>query len=223
MRIPRDPIWQLRIRPVRILLSLGILALLVWLSLPAILTACARALIRTDPPARGDLAVVLGGGEGERLGAAVRIYKQGRAGGLLITDPGVPLLPVYSGEDSLTMGEVKRRLAIRRGVPPDRVWLLEGGTSTYEEAVGSLRFLRDHGAAEAIIVTSPFHSRRARATFRSVFAGSGIAIHLETLPLAESEEQVARWWMREEETMAVYTETVKLFYYWCRHRVRPGW
>lgn len=198
-----------------------VVGLAIYLAAPAILDAYGRWLIRTDPPSRADVAIVLGGGEGERLGAAVRIWREGRVGGLLIVDPGIPLLPVYTGEDSLTMGEVKRRIAIRRGVPEERVLMLRGPMSTYDEAVASRPLLEARGVRRAIVVTSPFHSRRAGATFRRVFRGSSVAVSLETMPLSVSQDRPARWWTREHDQMAVFTETVKILFYWNRYGIPP--
>jgi uncharacterized SAM-binding protein YcdF (DUF218 family) len=216
-----DPVWNWKIRPIRILIVLALLALIAIVVMPALLNAYGRWLIRTDPPSRADVAIVLGGGEGERLGAAVRIWREGRVPALLIIDPGIPLLPVYTGEDSLTMGEAKRRIALRRGVPGDRVWVIRGATSTYEEAIAARPFLESRGIRSAIVVTSPFHSRRARATFRHLFRGSPVRIALETLPLSISQDRPGRWWTREHDLMAVFTETVKLVFYWNRFGIRP--
>jgi uncharacterized SAM-binding protein YcdF (DUF218 family) len=218
---PWDPVWRCTIRPVRVLIVAAAVIIATVLALPVLLNAYGRWLIRVDPPGRADVAVVLGGGEGERLGAALRIWREGRVPALLVIDPGIPLLPVYTGEDSLTMGEVKRRIAIRRGVPEDRVWILKGATSTYEEATSVRPFLEARGITSAIIVTSPFHSRRARATFERLFRGSPVRIRLETLPLPMSQDRPAGWWTREHDQMAVFTETVKILYYWNRYGVRP--
>ncbi|MDM7915592.1 MAG: hypothetical protein QUU85_10065, partial [Candidatus Eisenbacteria bacterium] len=132
-RAPRwDPVWNVRIRPARILLVLVLLAAAVVLSLPGLLTSYARWLMVSDPHRNAEVAIVLGGGEGERLGAALRIWREGRVPALLITGPDKALLPVYTGgQDSLSQGEVKRRIAIRRGMQPENVWLLLGPTSTY--------------------------------------------------------------------------------------------
>jgi uncharacterized SAM-binding protein YcdF (DUF218 family) len=178
-------------------------------------------LIETDPPVQAEVAVVLGGGEGERLGAAVAIWREGRVGAILITGPDKALLPVYTGEDSLTQGEVKRRIAVKRGVPDERAWLALGPTSTYEEAVRVRAELEGRAIRRAIVVTSPFHSRRARRTFLRVFDGSGIALSTETLPLEKSEDDPHGWWTREHDLMSVVNETVKVLFYWRRHGVRP--
>jgi uncharacterized SAM-binding protein YcdF (DUF218 family) len=200
-----------------------IIALLVviLLAAPSILDGYARWLIEVDPPVDADVAVVLGGGEGERLGAALRIWHQGRTPALLITGPAKPLLRVYTGEDSLTQGEAKRRIAVRKGVPESQVWLALGPTSTYEEAIEVRGVLEERGVKSAIAVTSPFHSRRARRTFLRIFEGSPIRLTLETLPLELSQDQPDLWWTREHEMMTVFTETVKLFFYWNRYGVSP--
>ncbi len=218
---PWDPLWRLDIRPARVLLVLTLIAVLAMLFGPAMLTGYARWLIKTDPPRKADAVVVLAGGEGERLGAALRIWRQGRVGALLVTGPDVPLLPVYTGGDSLSMAEVKRRIAIRKGVPADDVWVALGAKSTYDEAHDALRALQEHRVRTAIVVTSPFHSRRARATFLRVFRGSGIDVTLETLPADLSAEKPNRWWTREREMMAVFTETAKTVFYWNRYGISP--
>jgi uncharacterized SAM-binding protein YcdF (DUF218 family) len=204
-----------------VLLVVAVVGLVLCLAMPAMLDAYARWLICTDPPGRADVAIVLGGGEGERLGAAIRIWREGRVRALLIVDPGIPFLPVYSGEDSLTMGEVKRRIAIRRGVSEEQVMILKGPMSTYDEAVASRPLLEARGARRAIIVTSPFHSRRAGATFRRVFRGSPVEISVEAMPLSISQDRPECWWTREHDQMAVFTETVKIFFYWNRYGIPP--
>ena len=216
-----DPVWQPRLRPARIVVVLGLLVLLLLLALPALLRRQAEWLIDTDPPCRADVAVVLGGGVGERLGAAVRIWREGRVPAILITGPDTPLLPVYTGGDTLTQGEVKRRIAIGRGVPEADAWLLLGATSTYEEAVLVRADLERRGLTSAIVVTSPYHSRRAGRTFRHLFRGSGIRLSVETLPLEMSQDDPEGWWTREHDLMTVFSETVKLLYYWNHYGIAP--
>jgi len=216
-----DPTWRWNVRPVRVLGLLAALAIILVLATPAALTQYARWLISTDRPQKADVAIVLGGGEGERLGLALRIWREGRVPAILILDSGKPLLPVYTGEDSITQGGVKRRIAVRRGVPDDRVWLLEGVWSTHDEAVRSRRFLEERGAGSAIVVTSPFHSRRARSTFRKIYRDSPIRIAVETLPIGESQDDPVRWWTRERDQISVFTETAKILFYWNRFGVPP--
>lgn len=216
-----DPIWTLRVRPARVLIGVLLVIAALLLIARELRDRWGSWLIETDPPAQGEVAIVLAGGEGERLGAAVQIWRARRVSALLITGPDVPLLPVYTGEDSLTMGEVKRRIAVRRGVPDSSVWVSLGPTSTLEEAIRAREVLEERRVRRAVVVTSPFHSRRARRTFLMAFRGSGIDLSTETLPVGKSQDNPRRWWTREHDLLAVFTETVKLLHYWRRYGVRP--
>jgi uncharacterized SAM-binding protein YcdF (DUF218 family) len=183
-----------------------VLALLVWFLAPPVATAYARWFIVQDPVERADAVVALSGGDGERLHAAINLYKQGKAGCLLLVGPDAPLLKVYSGEDSLTQGEAKRRIAVRRGVPSDLALVSLGATSTWEEAQTTLREARARGWRSLIIVTDPFHTRRARATFRKAFHGQPVWIAVYHLPPGRSQFSPEKWWTREFDLMAVMTD-----------------
>lgn len=188
---------------------------------PRILEAYGRWLVVEDPFEHADAAVALGGGDGERLVAAIQLYKSSRAASVLITGPNIPLLKVYTGEDSLTQGEAKRRIAIKRGVPADRVLLALGPTSTWQEAQRTRREAEANGWKSIVVVTDPFHTRRARATFHKVFGGSPIQVAVYHLPEGRSSQTTARWWRREGDFMAVINETLKLFFYAYEYRIRP--
>lgn len=203
------------------LVGLAILALLAWFLGPPVLTAYARWFIVSDPVVRADAVVALSGGEGERLHASINLYKQGKAGCLLLVGPAVPLLKVYSGEDSLTQGEAKRRIAVRKGVPPDSVIVSLGATSTWEEAQTTLTEARARGWRSITLVTDPFHTRRARATFRKAFHGQPVRIAVYHAPLEHSSYNTEKWWTRERDLMAVLTETVKMVFYAYHHHVYP--
>jgi uncharacterized SAM-binding protein YcdF (DUF218 family) len=201
--------------------GLVVLCLLAWLVGPTVLAAYARWFIVQDPLERSDAVVALSGGEGERLQASINLYKQGKAGCLLLVGPAIPLLKVYTGEDSLTQGEAKRRIAIRKGVPPDSVIVSLGATSTWEESQTALKEAQARGWRSITIVTDPFHTRRARATFHKAFHGQPVRIAVYHLPLEHSSYDPVKWWTRERELMAVMTESVKMVFYAYHHHVYP--
>lgn len=191
------------------------------LALPRILEAYAGWLIVDEDLESADAVVALSGAAGERLMGSIRLCKQGLGENLVIVGPDTPLLKVYTGEDSLSQGEAKRRIAIRRGLPPDRVILALGATSTYEEALTTRAAALDRGWTRVIIVTDPFHTRRARATFRNVLEDAGITVQVYHLPLDESQASAQQWWRRENDLMAVTTETIKTTFYAYRYRIYP--
>lgn len=210
-----------RHRVARGLVALALLLLLAKLLAPRILQSYARSFIVGDSLTQCDAVVALAGGDGERLGAAINLYKRGLAAKLLITGPDTPLLPVYTGEDSLTQGEIKRRIAVKRGVPAESIVMRLEATSTIEEAESVLHAAREQGWQSVLVVTSPYHTRRTRATFHRVLRGSGVRVIVWHLPLAESVDNPRRWWTREYDTMAILTETVKTFFYAYNYRIFP--
>ncbi len=196
-------------------------AVILWLVAPPLLTAGARWLIVEDPLERADAAVALSGGDGERLHASLALFRQGKADAILIVGPDQPLLRIYTGEDSLSQGEAKRRILLRRGVPPEKVILALGANSTLDEAQAALREARARGFRSLVIVTDPFHTRRARATFRYVFRNEPVRIAAYHLPPDRSQFRAEKWWTRERDTMAVLTEWVKTVFYAWNHRIWP--
>jgi uncharacterized SAM-binding protein YcdF (DUF218 family) len=201
--------------------GLVLLVLLAWFLGPPILTAYARWLIVQDPVERADAVVALSGGEGERLHASIDLYKQGKAGCLLLVGPAIPLLKVYAGDGSLTLGEMRRRIAVRQGVPSDSAIVSLGATSTWEEAQTTLMEARARGWRSITVVTDPFHTRRSRATFRKTFQGQPIRIAIYHPPLERSSYNPHKWWTRERDLMAVMNETVKMVFYAYHHHVYP--
>jgi uncharacterized SAM-binding protein YcdF (DUF218 family) len=203
------------------LLVLVVAVVVLRLAAPALLESYAKWLIVEDPVRPSDAIVTLSGAEGERLFDAIRLWKEKIAPRLVIVGPDTPLLKVYTREDSLSQGEIKKRIAIRKGVPEEDIILALGATSTYEEAESALREASERGWKSIVIVTSPFHTRRARATYHAVFRGSGVEVRVHHLPIPLSQSDPKRWWRRERDTMSVLTETIKLAYYAYRYHITP--
>ncbi len=153
---------------------LALYGVLFWSPLPWIV---AEPLRVTGPPARADAIVVLGGGVGEsgeggqgyqeRVKKAVELYRAGHAERL-----------VFSTGWTYTFHEANlmRALAVSLGVPEAAIILEKKAGSTYENA----RFVRalagPRGWKRILLVSSPYHMRRALLTFRKQ------APELEVLP-----------------------------------------
>ena len=97
----------------------------------------------------------------------------------------------------------------RAALPLLAVLLLdEQATSTYENAVGSARLMQVHGLSSAILVTSPYHMRRAAIEFRSVFLPQGLTVR--AFPAQDSFFRLERWWTRGKDRALVIREYLKL-------------
>ena len=200
--------------------SLLILCLL-WIFAPHLANSYARWLIVSDSIPHADAAITLAGGEGERLLAAIELYREKRVDRILIVGPESPILKVYTGEEGLSQGEAKRRIAVKQGVREEDALLELGATSTFEEALSTVDRAVREGWSSVIVVTSPMHTRRSRATFRKLLEGTGTDVYMHHLALDRSSQDPEEWWTREGDTMAVFTETVKLAFYAKSYRIWP--
>jgi uncharacterized SAM-binding protein YcdF (DUF218 family) len=106
-------------------------------------------------------------------------------------------------------------------VPSDSAFVSLGANSTWDEAQSTIVEARAHGWRSVTIVTDPFHTRRARATFRKVFHDQPVRISVYHLPVERSSYNPVKWWTRERDLMSVSNESIKMVYYAYRYRIWP--
>ena len=70
--------------------------------------------------------------------------------------------------------------------------------------------LEAHELRSAILVTSPYHARRAKLTFDAAYAGSGIRLTVHAAP--DSEWRKLSWWQQPDTRRLTFTELQKLGY-----------
>lgn len=185
----------------RVLIALGILALLLGLAYVPLLEAAARFLIVQDPLDHADVIIVLAGGRrDERVRQAADLYRRGYA----------PQVLLSGGEEMMGIStpELLGRQARAHGVPDKALLYEPGSTSTGEQARLLRPILEGRAVRRAIIVTSTYHTRRSRYIFRRTFAGSGI--DLRVYPVQGDLFSPENWWTREPDTELVVLEYIKL-------------
>jgi len=154
-------------------------------------------------PRTSDAIVVISGDEQmARFQEGLNLYQQGLGQYL-----------VFSGaayDNGTSNADVMRALAVKRGVP-DRAILEEPqGEDTWGNAVYTRQVLEEHGLHSAILVTSPYHARRATLTFDAAYAGSSIALMVHAAP--DSQWRKLSWWQQPETRRLTFTELQKLAY-----------
>jgi uncharacterized SAM-binding protein YcdF (DUF218 family) len=96
----------------------------------------------------------------QRVLVAAKLFHEGRA----------PMVIFSGGRTDVRSGcsaaEGMRDLAVRLGVPRERIRLEESSTSTWENALRSDAVLRALGVSRIVLVTDRAHLRRAEACFR---------------------------------------------------------
>jgi len=155
------------------------------------------------PPVASDAIVVISGDEQmARFQEGLNLYEQGLGQYL-----------VFSGaayDNGTSNADVMRDLAVDRGVP-DRAILEEPlGEDTWGNAVYTRQILEKHALRSAILVTSPYHARRAKLTFDAAYAGSGIQLKVHAAP--DSEWRKLSWWQQPATRHLTFTELQKLAY-----------
>lgn len=129
----------------------------------AFLIGIGHVLDVEDPLTPADVIVALSGDTGARTETAVDLWKRQYA----------PLI-IFAGasEDpsSVASGELMKRDAIALGVPDAAILVEPLSSTTHENARQVASLMRMRGLATAVLVTSPYHQRRASNLFSQEFA-----------------------------------------------------
>lgn len=196
---------------------ISILAALIFVS-ASLVVACryaGSALIVSREVADPDAILVLASHEWERLPAAAERAHRWPDAMVLLSVPRV--ISEHNCHRCTERGD----WLVTLGVDATRLRLLPRSvTNTRDEAVAALMFARRHGLERLLVVTSPYHTRRALATFDDVFEGSGMQVGV--LPaVAHSAATPARWWRTPYDRWYVRYEWSAIGFYLMRYGIIP--
>lgn len=169
----------------RLLIILAGLTVLVAVLGTGLLLGIGHYLSPQDRLAHSDAIVAISGGDtNSRADEAIRLYQAGYA----------PIL-IFSGaaldQSSPSNARAMERLAIGQGVPASHILLDEASQNTLQNASAVATLLRNHQFKSIILVTSPYHQRRADLTFRHAL-GAGVVITNHSAP--DPTWSVSTWW-----------------------------
>jgi len=167
-------------------------------------------LVVSDPLEKADAIIPLGGGDPRRFIVAARLYDDGWAPLVVTTGELVPDY-LFETEEQRTLAELGAELVVAKGVPRDKVHVLNKGTSTYDEAFAVKKLCEEKKFSKIIVVTTIFHTRRTRAVYRKAFEGSGIGTVIR--PAEGGMYRTDEWWTREEDLIFVNNEWIKSILY----------
>lgn len=204
-------IWRLA----RLMIAVLILAVGLYFGSPYLLTAVGRYLVTEHPLAKADLVLVLSGEPFLRVPEAARVYHEGFAPKILLTNErkergteellrhGIRFLDHQ--ETALTILEALR-------VPRSAILTIEErADSTRAEMLTVARFLNSHPVKRLIIVTSKSHTTRAYKIFAT---GLGPGIHLIMHPVPNDPFDPTSWWHDRTDSKAVLHEYEALADFW---------
>jgi uncharacterized SAM-binding protein YcdF (DUF218 family) len=146
-----------------------------------------------------------GGGAQERVARAIELYHAGLA----------PRMILSSGYIfTLREAEVMKAIAVANGVPEDAVLLEQRAANTRDNVTNSAAMLDQHGWKRILLVTSPYHMRRASLTWHK------LAPHVQVIPAAPATSEFYRHTRGANLTQmrGILQEYAALVVYWLR-----GW
>ena len=176
-----------------------LILLVLYLAYPTILNGLARFLVVSDKLDKADVILVLSGDtNGERVEQGVALFKQGFASRLLMSGGQLAW--------QLSYADWMKKQAVADGVPASAVMVQTRSRSTLEDAQFSLPIVRANNWHSVILVTSPYHTRRASAVFKKIYGLQGIKVMI--YPVQHSDFDPHDWWQRHEDTAYVVWEYV---------------
>ena len=192
-----------------VLAVIGGLALAGLLLAAAVFPFLGRLLESSDVPAPVEAIVLLNGNPVRGIQGA-ELYKKGLAPLIFVGRPeftaqkelvdlGLPF--AHEEEDYL-------RVLALKGVPRSAIRLFGQGHMSTVEEVETLRRELGFQPKSLLVVTAPFHSRRARLIFQRVFPETKILVCPDPQEALEP-----RWWKDRQSALKVVQETAKMAYY----------
>jgi uncharacterized SAM-binding protein YcdF (DUF218 family) len=182
-RIVHADLFGYRARRLVRLIPLALLALGVWFVVNA-----GTLLIDREPLQPSDALIVLAGNAPDRLPYALQLREQGLADLVVVSNErirthglDVSWLDVYQAGHSAS--ELPASALAVLDPPPE---------NTMDEARRAADVLQSRGLRTALLVTDPFHSRRAALLFRAEFGRRGLAVR--SAPVMPDSLGLAQWW-----------------------------
>ena len=175
-------------------------------------------LIREDALEKSQAIVVLSGGLPDRALAAARVYRDGYATEVWLTQPLQPKAAMrelrlpYAGEE-----EYSRMVLIEKGVPTAKIVLLEPHILNTADELHVVADALDRQTGQqsvpiAIVVTSKAHTRRVRAIWDKISTGHHGRLLIRAAP--EDSFDAAHWWRATNDALTVIREYSGLLNAW---------
>lgn len=152
----------------------------------------AESWVIEDPLDKADVLIVLSDDDfyADRATRAAELFREGKA--LLVVASGRRLRP------SAGIAELMEHDLVERGVPKDKILrIAQDGDSTREEAEALAKLAKTKKWHKAIVVTSNYHTRRARYIFRRVFP-PGTEIRVASARDGNFDPE--HWWEKRKST-----------------------
>ncbi len=190
---------------------MAVLLLLLYLLHRPLLAAVGNVLVTEDAPQQSDVIVVLMGGVPDRIVQGVELYQEGLADNMVMVRSHD--LNNYELAETLALNipgmvDINRDIAMQLGVPQERIIVLpERADSTRDEALAVQDYLQENDLDSLLLVTSRYHSTRAKKTFEQVL---GSNYRVSSMPSPYDPFDPDSWWTERRQLRDVFLEYQKL-------------
>ena len=181
-----------------VLLFFVIFCAVLYLARHPILRFAAEFWIIEDPIDKADAIIVLSDDNfyADRATRAAELFREGKAP--VVVASGRRLRP------SAGIAELMEHDLVERGVPRDKiVRFAHDADGTREEAEALARFAKERKWRRVIVVTSNYHTRRARYIFRRVFPQD---IEVRVASAWDGDFDPQRWWEKRKSVKELMRE-----------------
>jgi uncharacterized SAM-binding protein YcdF (DUF218 family) len=179
-----------------------------WIERHSLLEGMAELWVVSDAPTHADAVVVLGGGLDVRPFAAARLYQEGFANKILVSQVGDE--PAVSIGVILNHTEANRQVLLKLGVPANAIETFGAeNKNTSDEAVSLRAWAVRNNASTFIIPTEIFSARRVRFIFQQDLTPDRIEVVALDPPLYRKDD----WWKTDTGLISFQNEVLKYIYY----------
>jgi len=174
----------------------------------SILTTYAKFFNVSNATSGADAIVVLSGSKFTRIPHALKLFEEGYAPEILLTEEkkrNIRFSHLFPTDVMIAKSMIEE---LGLSVPVSIIQSQKGGaTSTFDEAYDLLKLSEKKKYSHLILVTDEFHSRRAYHAFQTVFEETEINIEMSTA--SNKIFNVNNWWTSDQGISAYVLESVK--------------
>ena len=157
-------------------------------------------LIVEDKAQKAEIAVVLGGGGGSRLRKGISLYDAGVVKQLLLVD-----------RKKSDWMHIVDHLCPECKIERKDVVILEGSVNTLSDATLVAKYCSEQGAESILVVTDPYHSRRALLIFEAEFKGTGVEVSVvNSGDYVGKLSPYEKWWQDNRTARVIWDEIGKI-------------
>ena len=174
----------------------------------SILTAYAKFFTVSNATPGADALVVLSGGKFTRIPHALKLFEEGYAPKILLTDEkkrNIRFAHLLPNNEMIAQAMIEE---LGLTAPVSIIQSNKGGaTSTFDEANDLLKLSEKKRYRHLILVTDSFHTRRAYHAFQNIFEETEINIEMSAASNEIFNEN--NWWTSDQGISAYVLETIK--------------